>query len=116
MSSKTKARENLKIPVYKKYAKSYPLNFQDPSVRLKPSDLAKPSIDVVADDYPMIVEFNNMEDNTSQIHSTVDIDKPLFQSSPKILVFEDYAPFVPIEKTIYFRNNDSVSVAFIFHL
>jgi hypothetical protein len=103
-----------KVPVYKKYAKTLPQNWLDPSSKLKPSDFAKPSIDIFADDYPMIIEFNNMHDNTSQTHSTVDIDQPLFQPSPKIVVFEDYAPFVPVGRKIFFRNNDSVRRNFSF--
>eukprot|EP01038_Epipyxis_sp_PR26KG_P004323 gene4323-6124_t len=96
------------VPIYKKYAKSFPQNWSDPTSKLKPSDLSKPSINLVADDYPKIVEFNNMADNTSQLNSTVDIDSPLFQPSPKIIVFEDYKPFAPIEKKLFFRNCDSV--------
>jgi len=76
--------------------------------------MAKPAVDVVADDYPMIIEFNNMQDNTTQVHSTVDNDEPLFQPSPKVLVFEDYAPFAVHEKKLYFRNNDSVSASLCF--
>jgi len=90
------------VPVYKKYAKSFPQNWSDPITKLKPSDLSKPSVNLVADDYPMIIEFNNMQDNTSQIHSTVDIDKPLFQPSPKIVLIEDYEPFIAIEKKLFF--------------
>jgi len=56
----------------------------------------------------MIVEFVNMMDNTSQIHSTVDIDQPLFQPSPNVVVFEDYAAFTQHEKKLFFRNNDAV--------
>jgi hypothetical protein len=97
------------VPIYKKYADSVPLNWLDPSVRLKPSDLSKPSIDITASDYPKIVSLNTISDNTSQVHSTVDLDQPLFQPSPKIIVFEEYAPFTAIEKKIFFRNNDSVS-------
>lgn len=77
-------------------------------MRLKPSDLVKPSIDVAAEDYPMIIQFNNMLDNTSQIHSSVDVDLPLFQPNPKIVVFEEYKPFTIIHRKIYFRNKDSV--------
>lgn len=95
---------------YKKYSKHTASTWLDPSLKLKPSDLSKSSVDVVADDYPIIVEFNNIHDNTCQVHSTVDIDQPLFQPSPKVVVFEDYAPFAVHEKRIYFRNNDSVSL------
>ena len=45
----------------------------------------------------------------AQIHSLVDIDVPLFQPSPKIVVFEDYAPFAVHEKKLFFRNNDGVA-------
>lgn len=103
----SKSKEST-VPIYKKYAKTLPTNWLDPSAKLKPSDFTKPSVDVFADDYPMIVEFVNMQDNTSQVSCTVDVDSPIFQPSPKIVVFEDYAPFAPIEKKIYFRNNDAV--------
>jgi hypothetical protein len=95
--------------LYKKYAKASSSNWLDPSSKLKPSDLCKSSVDVVADDYPMIIEFNNIKDNSCQVHSTVDIDQPLFQPSPKVVVFEDYAPFAIHEKKLFFRNNDSVA-------
>ena len=93
---------------YKKYSKNSSSNWLDPSSKLKPSDLSKSSVDVVMDDYPMIIEFNNIQDNTCQVHSSVDIDQPLFQPSPKVVVFEDYAPFAVHERKLYFRNNDSV--------
>ena len=110
-ASKSMAKSSeTKVPIYMKYAKSVSQNWLDPASKLKPSDLVKPSIDVVVDDYPMIVEFNNMPDNTSQIHSVVDIDQPLFQPSPKIIVFEEYDPFSEVHKKVFFRNKDSVSV------
>lgn len=103
------ANSEHKAPIYMKYAKSSPQNWLNPSSKLKPSDFSKPSIDVNAEDYPMIIEFNNMQDNTSQVHSTVEINQPLFQPSPKIVVYDNYAPFVPVDRKIFFRNNDSVS-------
>jgi len=96
------------IPNYKKYAKNVTLPVNDPSNRLKPSDLSRPVVDIVIDDYPLIVEFNNIKDNSCQATCTVDVDQPIFQPSPKVLIFEDYAPFAVHEKKIYFRNNDSV--------
>ena len=33
----------------------------------------------------------------------------MFQPSPKIVVFDDYAPFAVHEKKLFFRNNDSVA-------
>lgn len=98
------------MPIYMKYAKSVTQNWLNPHARLKPSDLVKPAIDVAVDDYPMIIEFNNMPDNTSQTHSIVDIDQPLFQPSPTIVVFEEYNPFSEVHKKIFFRNKDAVSL------
>lgn len=109
MSKAATKKTTDKVPVYMKYANTVSQNWLDPASKLKPSDLAKPSIDIAADDYPMIIEFNNMADNTSYVHSVVDIDQPLFQPSPKIVVFEEYGPFNIVEKKIYFRNKDSVS-------
>lgn len=111
--SKTLKKNDTKVPIYKKYANTVPSNWLDPSVRLKPSDLAKPSIDIVASDFPKILRLNTISDNTSQVHSTVDLDQPLFQPSPKIVVFEEYAPFTVVEKKIFFRNNDSVQLLII---
>lgn len=90
-----------------KYSKG--ATWLDPSVKLRPSDLALASVNVSADDYPMIEKFNNIQDNSAHVHSTVDVDQPLFQPSVKVIVFEDYAPFAVHEKKVYFRNNDSVA-------
>lgn len=106
--SKTSKSATATIPVYMKYANSVSQSWLDPQSKLRPSDLDKPSIDVSIDDYPMIIEFNKMSDNTSNIHSTVDVDQPLFQPAPKIVLFEEYDPFTIVEKKIYFRNKDSV--------
>lgn len=100
------AEKTAKKAASKKYSKT--ATWLDPSVKLKPSDLALASVNVSADDYPMIERFNNLQDNSSQVHSTVDVDQPLFQPSTKVIVFEDYAPFAVHEKKVYFRNNDSV--------
>ena len=78
------------------------------STKLKPSDLSKPSLDVNPDEYPLITQFNNIMDNAVHSHSTVDIDQPLFQPSPKIVVLEDYQPFAIVKKKLFFRNVDSV--------
>jgi hydrocephalus-inducing protein len=108
-ASQSKTTKAKGADMYKKYAKTSASNWLDPSSKLKPSDLCKSSVDVVADDYPRIIEFNNIKDNSCQVHSTVDIDQPLFQPSPKVVVFEDYAPFTSHEKKLFFRNNDSVA-------
>ena len=44
----------------------------------------------------------NIKDITSQIHSIVDIDKPIFSPSPNALIFEDYSPFAIHEKKLFF--------------
>ena len=94
-------------PGYKKYDRvTYGF---DPIKRLLPSELARTSINISGEDYPMIIEFVNILDNTSQIHCTVDVDRPLFEPAPNIVVFEDYAPFAVHEKKLYFRNRDAVS-------
>ncbi len=97
------------VPVYQKYNDNATQNWLDPSAKLKPSDLEKPSLNVSADDYPLIIEFCNLQDNSNQIHTTVEIDRPLFKPAPKVVIFEDYAPFATHEKKLFFRNNDSVA-------
>lgn len=109
------ATKSQRLPIYKKYAKNAESSWLDPTTRLKPSDLSKPSLDVNPEDYPLITEFNNIMDHTSQCHSTVDIDQPIFEPSPKIVVFEDYEPFSIVKKKLFFRNKDSVS-ALYFHI
>ena len=99
---------HLTKPIYKKYDRVMEYG-RDPEKRLRPSDMAKSAINISGDDYPMIIELVNILDNTSQIHSTVDIDQPLFETAPNIVVFEDYAPFAVHEKRIFFRNRDSVA-------
>jgi hypothetical protein len=94
-------------PIYKKYDKVTKYS-RDPNIKLKPSDLSQASVNISGEDYPMIIEFVNILDNTSQIHSTVDIEQPLFEPAPNIIIFEDYAPFAIHEKKLYFRNKDSV--------
>ena len=105
----TKKASTGQVPVYKKYTGNAEQNWLDPSAKLKPSDLEKPSLNVSADDYPLIIEFCNLQDNSAQVHTTVEIEKPLFQPAPKIVIFEDYAPFATHEKKLFFRNNDSVA-------
>jgi hypothetical protein len=40
------------LPAFKKYAHKGVQNWLDPSIKLKPSDLEKPSLNVSADDHP----------------------------------------------------------------
>lgn len=103
-----KHKKDKPVPIYKKYTGSEQ-NWLDPATKLKPSDLEKPSLDIVADDYPMITELVNLRDHSSQVRSTVDINQPLFQPAPKVVIFEGYAPFATHKKKLYFRNNDSVA-------
>ena len=76
---------------------------------MKPSEFYGTSPNLDLDDYPKIVELNIMADSTAQLQCSVAASKPLFQSSLRALVFEDYAPFSVHEKKLFFRNNDSVS-------
>jgi hypothetical protein len=81
----------------------------DTNYRIKPSEfLKRTSIDVDLDDYPMIVGFVNIQDNSNQIHTSVDIDRPLFHPSPVVVIFDGYKPFNTIERKLFFRNNDKV--------
>jgi hypothetical protein len=97
------------IPTYMKYQKNLS-GWVNPSSKLKPSELMSQTVlEVVAEDYPMIIEFINMKDNSAQVHSVVDIDEPLFQPSPSVMIFEDYAPFAVHEKKLFFRNSDKVN-------
>lgn len=98
-------------PVYKKYDKVTKYS-RDPNIKLKPSDLGQASVNIAGEDYPMIIEFVNILDNTSQIHSTVDIERPLFEPAPNLIIFEDYSPFAIHEKKLFFRNKDSVFFSF----
>lgn len=108
-STSNKHSSTTRLPIYMKYAKTGATSWLDPSTKLKPSDLSKPSLDVNPEDYPLITQFNNIMDNTVHSHSSVDIDQPLFQPSPKIVVLEDYQPFTIVKKKLFFRNVDSVS-------
>lgn len=81
----------------------------DPSRKMKPSEFYETPPSLNLDDYPKIVELNIISDSTAQLQSSVVASKPLFQSSLKAVVFEDYAPFTEHEKKLFFRNNDSVS-------
>lgn len=78
---------------YKRYTQYLDTSWNDPSTKLKPSELVKPIVDIITDDYPMIIDFMNIKDNCSQSHCNVDVDQPIFQPSPKVLVYEDYSPY-----------------------
>jgi hypothetical protein len=99
-----------KIPSYMKYAKGAAQSWLDPNGKLKPSDLSKPALDIDPEDYPLITKFNNIMDNTVQLHSTVDLDQPIFQPAPKIVLFDEYLGFTTVRKKLFFRNKDSVSI------
>ena len=57
---------------------------------------------------PKIIEFFNMEDNTAQTESIVNIDVPLFQPFPAQVLIKEYDAFGVVEQQIFFRNNDNV--------
>ena len=94
---------------------------------LRPSELSKASI-VNPDDYPQIgifvIKYVNsfihlitklfiwsLVDYGKPMISSVNVDTPLFQASPTVITFQDYAPFAVHEKKLYFRNNDNVQHA-----
>ena len=105
---KSNTRAQPIIPSHMKYQKNK-TSWVNPNTKLKPSELMNQTLlEIVAEDYPLIVELISMNDNTSQLHSSVDIDEPLFRPSPTVLVFEDYAPFAVHEKKLFFRNSDKV--------
>ena len=81
----------------------------DPLKKMRPSEFYGTPPNLNLDDYPKIIELNIMSESTAQLQSSVVASKPLFQSSSKAIVFEDYAPFSVHEKKLFFRNNDSVS-------
>jgi hypothetical protein len=97
-----------KAPDIRKYNRTS-RNVIDPLRKMKPSEFYETPPSLNLDDYPKIVELNIMSDSTAQLQSSVVASKPLFQSSLKAVVFEDYAPFSEHEKKLFFRNNDSVS-------
>lgn len=107
-SSTMSKPKDTNVPIYMKYARTATQSWLDPSTKLRPSDLVKPSLDINPEDYPLIVEFNNVLDHTSQFHSDVDLDQPIFQPAPRIIVFEDYKPYSTIQRKIFFRNKDTV--------
>ena len=55
------------------------------------------------------VELLCLEDNTTQVNSSVAIDVPLFRPYPTEVHFRDYEPFSRVEKTLRFRNSDRVA-------
>ena len=104
----SKREETMKGSLYRKYTKTA-RNELDPERKLKPSEFFTTLPNLNVDGYPKIVELNNIADSTADIRSTVDTDQPLFQTSPKVVIFDSYDPFSVVEKKLFFRNNDSVS-------
>lgn len=96
-----------KAPNIRKYNRTS-RNVIDPLRKMKPSEFYETPPSLNLDDYPKIVELNIIPESTAQLQSSVVASKPLFQSSLKAVVFENYAPFSEHEKKLFFRNNDSV--------
>ena len=94
--------------LYKKYSKSVRLD-ADPNRKMRPSEFNTSAAHFNAAEYPKIVELNNMADNTQNVNSNVDMDQPLFQPSPKVVIFDNYAPYSIQEQKLFFRNNDTVA-------
>ena len=100
-----------------KYPKSLnkrePWNSNNSDTKLSPSEFTKTFIDIVSDEDNRKVDNNalNSSINSSfmpSIHSLT-LNEPIFQSSPKTLIFTNYQPFQIYEKKLYFRNNDKIS-------
>lgn len=103
-------RRFFKMSTHKKSVAGSSKTLLNPSTKLRPSEfLTQSLVDVHVDEYPLITEFMNIKDNTAQVHSIVDVDKPIFTPSPTVVVFEDYAPFAIHEKKMFFRNHDKVA-------
>ena len=71
--------------------------------KLRPSELSRASM-INPDIYPMIIE-----PDTKALSTVGGSGAPLFQASPTVIIFQDYAPFAEHEKRLYFRNNDFVA-------
>jgi len=102
------------MPVHLKYPKYDPeAAYRSTEVRLKPSELIEELCNGAKGPTkhapPRIIEFLNLEDNTAQVNSIVDVDEPLFQPFPMNLSFEEYEPFATVEKLLFMRNNDNVA-------
>jgi hypothetical protein len=104
------------VPAYMKYktrAVRHSANPADDETRPRPSaqlaELTDKGFDREGGLPPRIVELLNIEDNTTQVRSAVDIEQPLFQPFPAEVKYKDYAPFGVYEQTLFFRNNDHVA-------
>ena len=89
--------------------KQRPSNSLSALVTGTPFGSTGPGGDPAVPDEPKIIDFLNLEDNTSQTTSSVDVNRPLFQAYPSVLTFGEYAAFGVYEQTLYFRNNDAVA-------
>lgn len=58
---------------------------------------------------PKIIDFLNLEDNTTQVASSVDVNQPIFMPYPHCVKFVEYEAFGVYEQTLFFRNNDHVA-------
>jgi hypothetical protein len=72
IGSKREATELSKSTLFRKYAKTARTDI-DPYKKLKPSEFKYSEHYFNLDEYPKIIELNNMADNTAQVHSTVDM-------------------------------------------
>jgi hypothetical protein len=72
IGSKREATELSKSTLFRKYAKTTRADI-DPYKKLKPSEFKRSDHYFNLDEYPKIIELNNMADNTAQVHSTVDM-------------------------------------------
>lgn len=80
--------------------------------KLTPSQFQKSFLSIVSDKDPKIVESLDLRSSTHETKSMVSTEEPIFQPSPRVLVFQEWQAFSIIEKKIFFRNNDKVARRF----
>jgi len=109
----TKPAVGKTIAQHMKYPKYNAQAGMDDGAVLTPSALTKilreGEPETISHAPPEIVEFLNLEDNTQNVNSIVDIDEPLFQPYPMQVIFREYEQFGTYKTQLYFRNNDAVA-------
>lgn len=73
----------------------------------KANKIAQNSI-MKQNDKEKIVQFLNINDNSLQQKNKVNIDEPIFQPEPKVILFTDYEPLQLRTQILKLRNRDTV--------
>ncbi|KAF0682818.1 Aste57867_25117 [Aphanomyces stellatus] len=85
----------------------------DNTEKLRPSqllhELTSKSTRSIRSTIPQIIEFVNIEDHSSQLSTSVPVDRPLFEPNPGAILFDEYIPFNTHYAKLSLRNNDSVA-------